>query len=88
MQRRRSNRKTLILEPKCIFKVQEKHAHMRPMAVTHVITVTWVYADYNSYLKLGTNQKKRGLDCRARQALFALIMTIIIEISVVETPPY
>ena len=56
--------------------------YMRPMAVTRVC------ADYDSYLKIGPNQKKRSLDCQARQALFALWMTTIFEISVFQTPPY
>ena len=55
---------------------------MRPMAVT------WVCAYYDIYLKTGPNHKKRGLDCRAREALFAIITTTILETSVFETPPY
>jgi hypothetical protein len=39
--------------------------YVRPMAITRVC------ADYNRYLKIGPNHKKRVLDCRARQALFA-----------------
>jgi hypothetical protein len=45
--------------------------YVRPMAITRVCT------DYNRYLKIGPNHKKRVLDCRARQALFALKTTII-----------
>ena len=50
---------------------------MRPMAVAQVTTVTWVCKDYDSYLKIGPNRKKKGLDCWARQALFALKTTMI-----------
>lgn len=53
------------------------HMYLRPMAITQVTTVTQVCADYDSYLKIGPNHKKRGKDCRARWALFALIMTTI-----------
>ena len=49
------------------------------MVVTRITTVTWVYVDYDSYLKIGPNQKKRGSDCRAHQALFALRTTTIFE---------
>ena len=41
------------------FLAYEVEVHMRSMAVTQVC------ADYNSYLKIGPNHKKRGLDCRA-----------------------
>jgi hypothetical protein len=58
------------------------------MAVTWVTTVTRLCADYDSYLKIGPNQKKRGLDCQARQALVALGTTTIFEILVFETPSY
>jgi hypothetical protein len=47
-----------------------------------------VCADYDSYLKIGPNRKKKGLDCRACQALFALKTIIISETLVFETPPY
>ena len=56
--------------------------YMRPMAVS------WVCADSDSHLKIGPNHKKRGSDCRARQAPFALITTTIYETLVLETPPY
>jgi hypothetical protein len=58
------------------------------MAVTRATTVTQVCVDYINYLKIGPNRKKRGSDCRARQALFALRTTPIFEASVFETPPY
>ena len=47
-----------------------------------------VCVDYDSYVKIGPNQKKRGLDCQAHQALFALRTTTIFKTSVFETPPY
>ena len=47
--------------------------HMRPMVVTYVCS------DYDSYLKIGPNQKEKGLDCRASRALFALWTTSIFE---------
>ena len=47
------------------------------MAVTQVTTVIRVCANCDSYLKIGPNQKKMGLDCRARQALFVLKTTTI-----------
>ena len=62
--------------------------HVRPMAVTWVTTVNQMCVDYDSYLKIGPNQKIRGLDCRACQALFALRTTIIFQTSVSETLPY
>jgi hypothetical protein len=49
------------------------------MAVTRVITVTRVCADYDGYLKIGPHQKKWGSNCWARQALFAHKMTTIFE---------
>ena len=58
------------------------------MAVTRVTTVTWVCTDYDSDLKIGPNEKKMGLDCWARQALFDLRMTTIYETLDFETPPY
>ena len=48
--------------------------HMRPMAVNRVTILTRVCADYDSYLKIGPNQKKRGSNCRARQVLFVFKM--------------
>ena len=53
---------------------------MRPMVVIQVC------ADHNSYLKFGPNQKKRGLDCQARQVLFVLGTTIIFNTLVFGTP--
>ena len=50
--------------------------------------VTRVCEDYDSYLKIGPSHKKRGLDCWARQALFALITSTISKTSDFETPPY
>jgi hypothetical protein len=47
-----------------------KH-QLRPMAVTQAC------AGCDSYLKIGPNRKKRGSNCRARQALFTLKMTTI-----------
>ena len=61
-----------------------EHGHLH----TRVITVTQVYANYDSYLKIGPNQKKKGLDCHTRQALFTLITTTIFKTLVFETPPY
>ena len=55
---------------------------MRPTEVTRVTTVTWVCMEYNSYFKIGPNHKKRGLDCQARQVLFALRTITIFETSV------
>ena len=43
---------------------------------------------YDSYLKIGPNQKKMGLDSRARQALFALRTIMFFETLVLETPRY
>ena len=37
--------------------------YMGPMVVFRVTTVTPVCTDYDSYLKIGPNQKIRGLDC-------------------------
>jgi hypothetical protein len=56
--------------------------NIRPMAVTRVCV------DYNSYVEIGPNQKKRGLDSQARQALFALKTIIIFKSLVFDTPPY
>ena len=55
---------------------------VRPMAVTRVCV------DCDSYLKIGPHRKKKGSNCQARQALFALRMTTIFETWVFETPPY
>ena len=44
---------------------------MRLMAVTRV------YVDCDSYLKIGSNHKRKGSNCWAHQALFALRMTTI-----------
>jgi hypothetical protein len=44
-----------------------------------------VYTDYDSYLKIGPNQKKMGLDFQACQALFALRTTTIFKTLVFET---
>ena len=44
----------------------KKKMQMRPMAVTQVIVVTWVCADYNSYLESSQSHKNRGSDCWTR----------------------
>jgi hypothetical protein len=61
--------------------LQDLKLYLRPLAVTRMC------ADYDSYLKIGPNQKKRGSKCWARQALFALKATTIFETSIFETPP-
>ena len=43
------------------------------------MAVTRVCADYNSYLKIGPNHKKKGLVCRTCRALLALKTTTIFE---------
>jgi hypothetical protein len=52
------------------------------------MAVTRVCVDYNSYIEIGPNKKKRGLDSQARQALVALKTIIIFKTLVFETPPY
>ena len=53
--------------------------HVIHVVVTQVTTVTRVCVDYDSYLKIGPNEKKRGSDCHAHRALFALGTTTIFE---------